>query len=455
MRARREVFSWTIVVTSVLSTGMLNDAAAQDADSPEGKKPTQAVDARLPVYVTPYYNSSGPVIEVGRFSKELREADAKSIADVTARMKKDWATLSVAQMYVAAIRLFDLGHRDEAVYWFYSAQYRARLFMLLTLGDEVKLKQRADEKVPAILMKYVPAHQAFFAVVGIYVNVYAFKRPAMLKKTIQTVVKENAALPKLREVYPLVTFIPDDMWRARNQQLAEGLKKLEAIVSELKPDGSIATQEELEQAFRKQSPLMVAFDAGDKAQFKKLLQSGADPNCRPKVGTALLHLAAENADPDWLRMLLKHDADPNLVSSGHPYAPDLTPLFFAVDKARQGNIVQLISAGADVNYCAERKQTLLKLAQRRRFWQTVLELLKSGADPRLPESNPSFPAINDRYWREEYETLTDVDRRRRKRENKEYGVDITLEQEKEQYYVVRDWLMRKGYLKEVNTDQKP
>src|SRR5438445_8705068 len=79
--------------------------------------------ARIEVYVTPYYNSKGPTINVGSFSKGLGANSEPEFVATIARMKQSWDTLSFPETYVAAIRLYDLGFRKEAIYWFYSAQY--------------------------------------------------------------------------------------------------------------------------------------------------------------------------------------------------------------------------------------------------------------------------------------------------------------------------------------------
>ena len=47
-------------------------------------------------------------------------------------MKKEWQRLSFVELYVTAIRLYDAGYRDEATYWFYTAQYKGRQFAVLT-----------------------------------------------------------------------------------------------------------------------------------------------------------------------------------------------------------------------------------------------------------------------------------------------------------------------------------
>src|SRR6266478_7720222 len=87
--------------------------------------------SHIDVYVTPYYNSKGPSVSVGRFSSGLASAKEDEFLATITKMKKDWDELTFPELYVAAIRLYDLGYRKEAVYWFYAAQYRGRQFGIL------------------------------------------------------------------------------------------------------------------------------------------------------------------------------------------------------------------------------------------------------------------------------------------------------------------------------------
>lgn len=82
----------------------------------------------VPVYATPYYDSRGPVVNVGPLSEALTTSNRDSLLATTRAMEGQHATLPVEAMYVAAVRLYDLGAREDALYWFYAAQYRARLF---------------------------------------------------------------------------------------------------------------------------------------------------------------------------------------------------------------------------------------------------------------------------------------------------------------------------------------
>src|SRR6516164_2858524 len=78
--------------------------------------------AHIDVYITPYYNSKGPAIDVGPFSSGLAAKNESEFVATIAKMKKSWDTLNFPETYVAAIRLYDLGFRKESIYWFYSAQ---------------------------------------------------------------------------------------------------------------------------------------------------------------------------------------------------------------------------------------------------------------------------------------------------------------------------------------------
>jgi hypothetical protein len=171
----------------------------------------------MPIYVTPYYDSDGLKISIGENSKKLAGADAKTILQVCADLKKEKDKLRVEVMYVAAIRLYDLGYKDEAVYWFYSAQYRARVFSSILdgvgfIGSEAfELKQ---------------AYNAFYQLAGEYINGYAFGELPKLEKTLEKVAEEGKSLPKFSTIYPKVNFAPEESWAEKNKEVSKGLSGL-------------------------------------------------------------------------------------------------------------------------------------------------------------------------------------------------------------------------------------
>ncbi len=171
--------------------------------------------SHIDVYVTPYYNSKGPSVSVGRFSSGLASAKEDEFLATIARMKKDWDQLTFPELYVAAIRLYDFGYRKEAVYWFYSAQYRGRQFGVLEL---------------------LQAQNAFFQLVGPYINGYAFGDTDGLVKVVERVQKEGRRIPDLQTTYPGVTFKSKGDWESANTDLADGMSKLISMLKEKKDD---------------------------------------------------------------------------------------------------------------------------------------------------------------------------------------------------------------------------
>jgi hypothetical protein len=61
----------------------------------------------IDVHVTPYYDSKGPAVKVGRFSAGLASAKENDFITTIAEMKKDWNRLTFPELYIGAIRLYD------------------------------------------------------------------------------------------------------------------------------------------------------------------------------------------------------------------------------------------------------------------------------------------------------------------------------------------------------------
>jgi hypothetical protein len=183
--------------------------------------------AHIEIYVTPYYNSKGPAIDVGLFSSGLAAKNEPEFVATISKMKQSWATLNFAETYIAAIRLYDLGFRKESIYWFYSAQYRGRLFA--TLVDQEKMGSMGDPG-----FELFQAQNAFQQLVGPYINGYAFGDIDQLIPIIEKVQREGKAVPDLTKIYPGVTFKPKSQWDAGNKGLNEGLTKLLATVTQQK-----------------------------------------------------------------------------------------------------------------------------------------------------------------------------------------------------------------------------
>jgi hypothetical protein len=205
----------------ILATAVLWGAACSSGPRPETAPVRQAgrpVEP-MPIYVTPYYDSRGPSVNVGPFSEALASPDRQRVLETVRAMNARFVALPIEAMYVAAIRLYDHGARDEAVYWFYSAQYRAKLFHALvdpgargTLGTEPFERQHA--------------HVAFHQLAGSFINGYAACDLERWGSTLDRVAAENRKEVDLTVVYPRVRFLPRDQWASKNKEIGDGLAKL-------------------------------------------------------------------------------------------------------------------------------------------------------------------------------------------------------------------------------------
>ncbi len=182
--------------------------------------PARADDpGHINAYVTPYYNSTGPAVSVGKYSSGLASKNQAQFVATIHQMKKSWRHLDFTQLYAGAIRLYDLGYRQEAIYWFYTAQYQGRLYGLLV--DQQRFGGMGD---PGFELFH--ASNAFFQVVGPDINGYAFNNIPSLVATIHRVLQENKSVPNMGAIYPGIAFIDKSQWQSNNAKLNSGLGRL-------------------------------------------------------------------------------------------------------------------------------------------------------------------------------------------------------------------------------------
>src|SRR5213080_4159295 len=185
--------------------------------------------SHIDAYVTPYYDSKGPEVKVGRFSSGLASAKEDEFLATIIKMKKDWDRLTFPELYVASIRLYDLGYRKESVYWFYSAQYRGRQFGILL--DQTKMGSIGSPG-----FELLQAQNAFYQLVGTYINGYAFGDTDGLVKIVEKVQKEGRRIPDLQTTYPSVPFKSKSEWKTANTDLADRMSELISMLKEKKDD---------------------------------------------------------------------------------------------------------------------------------------------------------------------------------------------------------------------------
>ncbi len=158
------------------------------------------------------------------------------------------------------------------------------------------------------------------------------------------------------------------------------------------------------------TPLLWAMWARNKAGFIRLLERGASPDViviipredvseggeltyALKSWSAIAQAAGELDDSEWLEVLLKHGANPNLPPPDAEKAivryAGRTAIFTAVDIGNQKNIDLLLRAGADPNHQDAFGKTpaiaLMYSDQIKNRFTTLHHLLEVGIDYRIKD----------------------------------------------------------------------
>jgi len=163
--------------------------------------------------VVPFYDSRGPVIHAGKYSKDLAERDPERLLENVRHLKAEWDKLPIEVMYIAAVRLFDAGKRDEALYWFYTAHYRAMLFAAL-----LDPKERTAENVILSLFNNAFYRFYYFAVPDL--QAYAGCDQGKWLAVLDTVIAEHRTIPDLSSTYAALAFVPKTRWTQLNARVA-------------------------------------------------------------------------------------------------------------------------------------------------------------------------------------------------------------------------------------------
>jgi hypothetical protein len=153
---------WTIIVSIPL-------VLACSGDRPPDRD--EAAVTSVGIYVLPYYEAATtargrPMVAVGRaFDGLLASNNRRDILRVRNAIQAEPEHVTPITLMVLAIRLYDVGARDDAVFWFYVAKDRfATMAAVLDLGAP-ELAQHAD----AVL--------SFNTLAGPIINGYAFCDP--------------------------------------------------------------------------------------------------------------------------------------------------------------------------------------------------------------------------------------------------------------------------------------
>lgn len=160
------------------------------------------------IYVTPYYEAARdaggtPKVAVARAWDALLASNRREdVARARDGIAKDNALLTPMTLMVLAIRLYDVGLRDDSVFWFYAAKNRY-----------FTLEGVADVRAPQ-LAQVEDAVRNFAALAGPVINGYAFCDIARQQKIAARALQWTIDNPYKALFLPQVPARPGD--RAQN-----------------------------------------------------------------------------------------------------------------------------------------------------------------------------------------------------------------------------------------------
>ncbi|HET9915213.1 MAG TPA: hypothetical protein VFQ13_25205 [Anaerolineales bacterium] len=179
----------------------------------------------MSISVLPFYDSQGTQIQVGEYSEQLKTDDLQLLTAMAQEMAQQKEILTPEQMYVLAIRLYDLGDKDNSIYWYYEAQFRARLFQqAIEPAQYININDRTFE--------LTTAYDSFQKLAGEYINGYAGCNLDNWVKFTKMVKDDNPVPPELHKIFPDVIFVKQEQWQAINDEVSVGLGKLIDYISE-------------------------------------------------------------------------------------------------------------------------------------------------------------------------------------------------------------------------------
>ena len=176
---------------------------------------------RVAVYVLPYYESArdpggAPTIAVAKaYDALLASKRAEDVARARDDIAKNNALLTPMTLMVLAIRLYDVGLRDDAVFWFYAA--KDRYFTLAGVAD-VRAPQLAQVE---------DAVRNFAVLAGPVINGYAFCDVANQQRQQAKALQWTIDNPYQALFLPQVPALPGD----RKQNLAKAIAELKSSIA--------------------------------------------------------------------------------------------------------------------------------------------------------------------------------------------------------------------------------
>lgn len=191
---------------------------------------SQSDNGKIPFYALPYYNFEPLTITIGKYQKELLTNNIAELKKIEEKIKNDLNNTDIESLYILSIRLYDLGEKDDAFYWFQTAKTRARIF--INMLDKEKMGSIGS--VPFELKQFfVSCNQ----LVGEYMNGCGFNDFDKGLATYEKVKNEVKNIESYKNVYKNISFIDDSNLETQKEkkekELSDGIEYLKKNKEEI------------------------------------------------------------------------------------------------------------------------------------------------------------------------------------------------------------------------------
>ena len=191
---------------------------------------SQNNNGKIPFYALPYYNYDPLTITIGKYQKELLVDNVDELKKVEEKIKNDINNTDIESLYILSIRLYDLGQKEDAFYWFQTAKSRARIF--INMLDKEKMGS-----IGSIAFETKQFFVSCNQLVGEYMNGYGFNDFDKGLTTYEKVKNEVKNIQSYKNVYKNISFIDDSNLETekakKEKELSDGIDYLKKNKEEI------------------------------------------------------------------------------------------------------------------------------------------------------------------------------------------------------------------------------
>jgi hypothetical protein len=175
------------------------------------------VDYPSAYMVQPFFDTATGLINTGSpWDEQLRNITAENHRGLESKIRAELERVPVEVLYIFSTSLYNLGYKDKALYWFYTAQLYDKVF------DKI-MDRAVWGRIGNRTFELSAAFQAFHELGGIWINGFSAgnidRKIAILK-----LVMGNRRVMDYSKVYPKAEFAALDQAEALHRQTAENLQ---------------------------------------------------------------------------------------------------------------------------------------------------------------------------------------------------------------------------------------